>query len=63
MTILARIEKPGYELTVCGTPSKEWLEWLKTTTLPLTEGQLAWRELVLRHRESDVAGDTTEAGQ
>lgn len=54
MTILARLEKYDkegnviMELTCCGTPSKAWLDWLLTATVPLTAGQMAWREI---HRE------------
>jgi len=37
--ILAAIVKPGVQLIVCGTPSAEWLEWLRTTEVPLTDAQ------------------------
>ena len=53
MTILARIEKYGpdgkitTELTCCGHPSKAWLDWLKTATVPLTAEQHMWRALAL----------------
>jgi hypothetical protein len=45
VTILSRVVGPGFELTVCGTPTPEWLDWLATTDAPLTAGQRAWREL------------------
>jgi len=35
---------PGFQLTVCGSPTKEWLEWLRSTDMPLTACQLAWRD-------------------
>ena len=44
MTILSRVVWPGGELTVCGTPSKAWLEWLRTTDTPLTADQIRWRD-------------------
>ncbi len=44
MTILSRVVWPGGELTVCGTPSKAWLDWLRTTTTPLTADQIRWRD-------------------
>ena len=53
MTILCCVEGPGLQLIVCGTPSAEWLEWLDTTSVGLTEGQLAWREL--RRRATGAA--------
>lgn len=34
-----------FELFVCGTPSREWLEWVRTTAVPLTSGQVVWREI------------------
>lgn len=45
MTILARVVRPDFELTVCGAPSKAWLDWLLTAEVPLTETQIAHREL------------------
>lgn len=45
MTILVRVTDRDFELTVCGTPSKAWLDWLATTTVLLTEDQLRWRGL------------------
>ncbi|WP_254240456.1 hypothetical protein [Allokutzneria sp. A3M-2-11 16] len=62
MTILSRIEKPGFELTVCGTPNKQWLDWLLTTDKPLTANQIYWREL---HRDTvrrfpDLGTDTDD---
>ncbi|MGW4525155.1 hypothetical protein [Amycolatopsis sp. NPDC004378] len=44
MTILSRVVKPGFDLTVCGTPSKAWLDWLRTTDAPLTADQIRWRD-------------------
>lgn len=55
MTILCRIEKPGLELTVCGTPSKEWLDWLLTAEVPLTADQMAWRDV--RRQAQDDGSD------
>lgn len=49
MTILARVVKPGFELTVCGQPSKEWLDWLLTTDVPLTADQIKRRERLREH--------------
>lgn len=49
MTILSRVEGPGFELTVCGTPSKSWFDWLLTAQVPLTEAQMAWREIHRRN--------------
>lgn len=49
MTILSRVVTPDYELTVCGTPSKAWFDWLVTTKAPLTADQIAWRDLHLRN--------------
>jgi hypothetical protein len=45
LTILVRIKAPGCDLTVCGTPSKEWLDWLLTAEVPLTDDQKHWRDL------------------
>jgi hypothetical protein len=45
MTILVRVVAPGFELTVCGAPSKAWLDWLRTTDVPLTAAQQSWRDL------------------
>lgn len=58
MTILAYVKTPGFELIVCGSPSREWLEWVRTTDLPLTQGQAGWREIAQRRvdRLADVAG-------
>lgn len=52
MTILSRIVGRDFELTVCGSPSKEWLGWLLIAEVPLTAGQMAWREL---HRGAATA--------
>lgn len=45
MTILCRIKRQGFDLRVCGTPSKDWLDWLKTAEVPLTEGQKFWLDV------------------
>jgi hypothetical protein len=44
MVIRVRVVQPNFELTVCGPPTPEWLEWLRTTNVPLTAGQKAWRD-------------------
>jgi hypothetical protein len=51
VTILCRIDatpENSAELTVCGTPTKAWLDWLLTAEVGLTSEQIAWREL---HRQ------------
>lgn len=45
MTILAYCKGYNFELIVCGDPSAAWIEWVRTTTVPLTAGQVAWRQL------------------
>lgn len=45
MTLLAYAKGLGFELFVCGYPSKEWMEWVRTATVPLTSGQVMWREV------------------
>lgn len=57
MTILCRIERPDFELTVCGAPSKAWLDWLRTAEVPLTACQLAWREVALARESLAEAPD------
>lgn len=57
MTILSRVKKPDFELTVCGLPSKAWLEWLKTAEVPLTPGQQWWREFALAKDRAAEQGD------
>lgn len=53
MTILLRLEKPGFDLTVCGTPNAEWLGWVRTTEVPLTAGQRGWREVNMAKNGND----------
>lgn len=44
MTLLSYVGgTPGFELFVCGAPSREWLEWVRTTAVPLTASQVQWR--------------------
>lgn len=45
MTLLSYVKTPGFELFVCGDPSREWLEWVRTTTAPLTGSQVMWRTI------------------
>jgi hypothetical protein len=62
MTIICRIDSTpnnSDELTVCGTPTKKWLDWLLTAEVGLTAEQVAWREL---HRQG-VAERQHEAPQ
>lgn len=55
MTILVRVESPGYQLIVCGMPTKAWLDWLRTTDTQLTASQKHWRDL--------SSGDAPPAGR
>ncbi len=60
MTILCRIEPTGdnhVTLTVCGTPTKAWLDWLLTAEVGLTAEQIWWREL--HRRETSVPPSST----
>ena len=44
MTLLSYVGgTPGFELFVCGAPSREWLEWVRTTAVPLHASQVRWR--------------------
>lgn len=45
MTLLAYAKGLDFELFVCGSPSREWLEWVRTTAVPLTSGQVMWRDI------------------
>lgn len=45
MTILHRIDTRRLQLWVCGSPSKEWMDWLRTTDVPLCPSQLLWRDM------------------
>jgi hypothetical protein len=51
VTILSRVVEPGVELTVCGAPSKEWYEWLRTAEVPLTVDM--WLERFALERKED----------
>lgn len=39
------VREPGFELIVCGSPNREWLEWVRTTTVPLAGDQVMWRTI------------------
>ena len=45
MTLLVYGKRGNTELFVCGSPSREWLEWVRTTTSTLTSGQVMWRDI------------------
>ena len=53
MTILACVDEPVFRLIVCGTPSPEWLRWLREFDGPLSASQLVWKQL----------GEQREAGE
>lgn len=61
MTILLRLEQPGMDLTVCGTPDRAWLDWVRTAEVGLTEGQLMWRDIARRDHEQSCADRDGEA--
>jgi predicted RecB family nuclease len=44
VTVLAYHRGRNFELIVCGSPSAAWVEWVRTTTVPLTAGQWGWRQ-------------------
>lgn len=56
MTCLVRVKGPGYDLRVCGTPSRAWLDWLLTAQVPLTDDQTRWRDAYAAATGSRVPG-------
>lgn len=71
MTLLAYAKGRDFELFVCGAPSREWLEWVRTTAVPLTGDQVVWREIAqdrvdglgLRVEPPQLAESATEEPQ
>ncbi len=45
VTILAYVKRDQFELIVCGAPDAAWIEWVRTTDMPLTQDQMSWREV------------------
>lgn len=58
MVLLARVNDPGFQLWVCGAPSREWIEWLLTTKVPLAPEQLEWKR-----RAEERQGMKTKTGR
>lgn len=54
MTVLSYVNNNGFELRVCGTPSKAWVEWVRTATVPLTPHQQWWRERALERHPTET---------
>ncbi len=62
MTILSYVERPGFSLRVCGTPSAAWFEWLETANVHHPE-QLMWKKIHTRNATPTTAPPRTTPKQ